>query len=114
MDGQKEKAGTSTTLGSGFTAGRDRRDDKFVKVDDFARKINKVTASQDDDSVVGNEKHRIVCKKHEKIEKVTSSRDDNLFKQLNLCPGINLSSRPERSVVEGPAVALGPRSDAFL
>jgi hypothetical protein len=33
----------------------------------------KVTASQDDDSVVGNEKHWVVCKKHEKIENVTSS-----------------------------------------
>jgi hypothetical protein len=33
---------------SGSTARRDRRDDKFAKVDDFARKINKVTASQDD------------------------------------------------------------------
>jgi hypothetical protein len=114
LDGQKEKAGTSTTLGSGSTAGRDRQDDKFVKVDDFARKINKVTASQDDDSVVGNEKHRVVCKKHKKIEKSQGLGMTILFKQLNLCPGINLSSRPERSVVEGPAVALSPRSDAFL
>jgi hypothetical protein len=28
--------------------------------------------------VVGNEKHRVVCKKHKKIEKVTSSRDDKV------------------------------------
>jgi hypothetical protein len=34
-------------LRSGSTAGRDRRDDKFVlKADHFARKINKITASQ--------------------------------------------------------------------
>src|SRR3984885_15361656 len=31
--------------------------------------------AQDDDSVVG-QKHRVVCNKQEKIEKVTSSRDD--------------------------------------
>jgi hypothetical protein len=43
LDGQKETAGTS-----GSMARRDRRDDKFAKVDDFARKINKVTASRDD------------------------------------------------------------------
>jgi hypothetical protein len=35
----RNTAGSSTT-------GRDRRDDKFVYADDFARKINKVTASE--------------------------------------------------------------------
>ncbi len=30
MDGQKETAGPSTSLRSGSTASRDRRDDKFV------------------------------------------------------------------------------------
>src|ERR1700744_6027493 len=38
--------------------------------------------AQDDGSVVGNEKHRVVCKKHKKIEKVTSSRDDNSVGEL--------------------------------
>jgi hypothetical protein len=50
--GWTERNGSrSAALRFGSTAGRDRRDDKFVYADDFARKINKVTASQDNDPV---------------------------------------------------------------
>ena len=37
--------------------------------------------AQDDASLEGIQKHRVGCKKHEKIEKVTSSRDDNSVAQ---------------------------------
>jgi hypothetical protein len=39
-------------------------------------KIKKVTSSQDDESVEGFGKHRVGCRKREKIKKVTSSQDD--------------------------------------
>ncbi len=70
--------------------------------------------AQDDAFLVG-------CKKHEKIEKVTGSptarrgrRDDNYVDLLRSIPLAvlwpvswrNASSRPEHSVVEGPAVSV--------
>jgi hypothetical protein len=41
------------------------------------RKIEKVTASQDDDFVGGLNTTGSICRKHEKIEKVTGSQDDD-------------------------------------
>jgi hypothetical protein len=40
-------------------------------------KIGKVTGSQDDDFVGGLNTTGSICRKHEKIEKVTGSQDDD-------------------------------------
>jgi hypothetical protein len=71
--------------------------------------------AQDDDSVVGIKKHWVVCKKHEKIEKVTSSRDDK-WRAVTFIRAVRWMDRKETESrhYSGSTAGRDRRDDKFV